>query len=150
MKKIFLSGDHAGFKMKEKIRDWTKLKGFEILDFGPFAYDEKDDYPDFVIPMSRALVKDRTIRGIIIAGSGEGEAIVANKIKGIRAMVYHGKNLRIVKTAREHNNANVLCLGSRFVGENEMKKAIMIFLKTKFDGGRHERRLKKFERLGGR
>ena len=145
--KIFLSGDHAGFEAKNEIRDWLRKKGFEIRDFGPYVYNKDDDYPDFVVPMVRAMKKNKDARGIIIAGSGEGEAIAANRFKGIRAVVYHGKNLGIVKTTREHNDANVLCLGSRFVKQDEMKKAIDVFLKTKFKAGRHKRRLEKIDKL---
>lgn len=150
MKKvIYLSSDHAGFKIKEKIKDFLGKKEFEIRDFGSYVYDEKDDYPDFVIPMAKAVKKKKgKIAGIIFAGSGEGEAIAANKLKGIRASVYHGKNLKIIKATREHNDANILCIGARFVSENEAKKAVEIFLKTKFLGGKHGRRIKKFERLG--
>ena len=147
MKKVYLSGDHAGFYLKEKLRDFLRKKGFEIRDFGPYAYDKNDDYPDFVIPMAKAVKKDKVF-GLVIAGSGEGEAIAINKLKGIRAPVYHGKNLKIIKTTREHNDANILCIGARFVSEKESKKAVEIFLRTKFAKGRHERRLKKFEGLG--
>lgn len=144
---IYLSGDHAGFRLKEKARDFLKKKGFEIRDFGPYSYNEGDDYPDFVIPMAKA-VKKNNVMGIVFAGSGEGEAIAVNKLKGIRASVYHGKNLKVVKVTREHNDANILCIGARFVSEGEAKKAVEIFLKTKFLGGKHKRRIKKFERLG--
>jgi ribose 5-phosphate isomerase B len=155
--KIFLSGDHAGFEAKNEIRDWLRKKGFEIRDFGPYVYNKNDDYPDFVVPMVKTM-KDKNSKvirtpklghpkGIIIAGSGEGEAIAANRFNGIRAAVYHGKNLEIVKTTREHNDANILCLGSRFVKQDEMKKAIDVFLKTKFKAGRHKRRLGKIERI---
>jgi len=147
MKKVYLSGDHAGFYLKEKLRDFLRKKGFEIRDFGPYAYDKNDDYPDFVIPMAKAVKKDKVF-GLVIAGSGEGEAIAINKLKGIRAPVYHGKNLKIIKTTREHNDANILCIGARFVSEKESKKAVEIFLRTKFAKGRHERRLRKFESLG--
>jgi len=148
-KQIFISGDHAGFELKQKIKSWLAGKGFEIKDFGPLTYDKNDDYPDFVIPMAKAMIKNKNkdSRGIIIAGSGEGESIAVNKFRGIRAAIYHGKNLNIVKTTREHNDSNVLSLGSRFVKFEEMKKAIDLFLKTKFAGGRHKRRLEKIEKM---
>ena len=150
MKTIHLSGDHAGFKLKEKLKKFLEKKGFTVKDFGPREYNENDDYPDFVIPMARAMIKKKNTVGIIIAGSGEGEAIAVNKIKGIRAALYHGGNPKIVKTTREHNDSNILSLGSRFVKENEAKKAIDIFLKTKFTGGRHRRRLGKYRKLGSK
>ena len=146
-KVIYLSGDHAGFKLKEKIKKFLEKKNFVIEDFGPLAYNKKDDYPDFVIPMARAVKKNKNF-GIIFAGSGEGEAIAVNKLKDVRASVYHGKNLKILKATREDNDANILCIGARFVSESEAKKAIQIFLKTKFSDGRHTKRLKKFEKLG--
>lgn len=149
MKKIYLSGDHAGFKLKEKIKKFLEKKGFKVKDFGPLIYNKKDDYPDFVIPMARAVVKDK-VRGLIIAGSGQGENIAVNKIKGIRCALYHGGSTKIVTTARVHDNANVLAFGSRFATENEAKKAINVFLNTKFEGGRHARRLRKFGGLGGK
>ena len=150
MKKIYLSGDHAGFKIKENLKQWFEKKGFEVNDLGPHFKKDGDDYPDYVIPMAKAMLKDRSreVKGIIIAGSGMGEAIAINKLKGIRAAVYHGKNLKIVKTTREHNDSNVLCMGARFVKEAEMKKAIKAFLETPFGKGRHKRRLSKFEKLG--
>lgn len=145
-KKIYLSGDHAGFKLKEKIKQYLQEKGYTIKDFGPFKYNPKDDYPDFVIPMSKKVSKDK-VKGIIIAGSGQGEAIASNKIKNIKAGLYHGGSQRIVKTGREHDDINILCFGSRFVNEQEAKKAINIFLKTKFQGGRHKRRLNKIKKI---
>lgn len=148
MKKLYVSGDHAGFELKEKLKDFLERKGFEINDFGPLIYNKDDDYPDFVIPMARAVVKNK-IRGLIIAGSGQGENIATNKIRGIRCALYHGGSTKIIQTGRKHDNANVLSLGSRFVTESEAKKAINVFLKTKFEGGRHTRRLNKFGKLGG-
>jgi len=146
IKKIYLSGDHAGFKLKQKLRVWLSKK-YKIEDIGPQEYNKLDDYPDFVIPMARLVAKNPHSPGIIIAGSGQGEAIATNKIKGIKAGLYHGGSNKIVKTGREHDNTNVLCMGSRFVTEKEAKKAINIFLKTKFQKGRHARRLKKIEKI---
>ena len=145
---MYLSGDHAGFKIKDRIKKYLEGKGYAVKDFSPKKYNKNDDYPDFVIPMARAMKKNSNSKGIIIAGSGMGEAIAINKLRGIRAVVYHGKNLKFVKTTREHNDSNVLCMGARFVPLDEMKKAINLFLKTKFAGGRHLRRLKKFEKFG--
>jgi len=149
MKTIYISGDHAGFKLKEKIKAWLK-KDLKVRDFGPKKLNPKDDYPKFVIPMARALIKgkNKDAMGIIVAGSGIGESMAVNKLKGIRAAVYHGKNLSIIRTTREHNDSNVLCMGSRFVKESEMKKAISLFLKTKFEGGRHKKRLNEYKSLG--
>ncbi|MFB6246405.1 MAG: RpiB/LacA/LacB family sugar-phosphate isomerase [Candidatus Pacearchaeota archaeon] len=145
-KKIYLSGDHAGFKLKEKLKDFLEKKGYKVEDYGPYEYNKKDDYPDFVIPMAKEVSKDSGSRGIVIAGSGQGEAIAANKIKGVHAALYHGGSTKIVKTGRAHDKTNVLCIGSRFVTEDEAKRAINVFLNTEFDGGRHARRVNKVRR----
>ncbi len=147
--KIFLAGDHAGFELKEKLKNFLKEK-FIIEDFGPHSFDSQDDYPDFVLPLADKVSKTKNSRGIIIAGSGQGEVIAANKIKGIRAALYYGHDLSLLKLSREHNDSNVLCLGARFLEEKEAKKAINIWLKTKFEGGRHLRRLKKYEKYGSK
>ena len=146
IKKIYLSGDHAGFELKENVKKWL-LEKYEVEDVGPLVYDKNDDYPDFVIPMARKVAKNKNSRGLIIAGSGQGEAIATNKIKGIKAGLYHGGSQKIIKTGREHDNTNILCLGSRFVSESEAKRAVNLFLKTKFQKGRHSRRLKKIEKI---
>ncbi len=148
-KELYISGDHAGFKLKEKLKPWLEGKGFTLKDFGPLKYDKEDDYPDFVIPMARKVVKDN-VRGLIVAGSGQGENIAVNKIKGIKCALYHGGSTKIVKTGREHDDANVLSFGSRFVSESEAKKAITLFLNTKFEKGRHARRMKKVSKIGGK
>jgi len=145
--RLFLAGDHAGFKLKEIIKSYLAKKGFTLSDFGPLEFDNKDDYPDYVIPMAKKLAKTNGARGLIIAGSGQGEAIATNKIKGIRAGIYHGGSNKIVKTGREHDDTNILCIGSRFMSESEAKRAINIFLNTEFQGGRHSRRLKKVSRI---
>ena len=146
IKKLYIGGDHAGFKLKEKLRPWLKLK-YDVEDVGPVKYNKQDDYPDFVIPLARKVTRNENSRGIVIAGSGQGEAIVANKVKGIKAGLYHGGSPKIVNTGRAHDNINILCFGSRFVTEREAKRAIAIFLKTPFEKGRHARRLKKVEKI---
>lgn len=148
--KIYLGGDHAGFELKEKVKSFLKKEKIRFEDLGPLEYNPKDDYPDFVIPLARKVSKEKNSIGIIFAGSGQGEAIATNKIKGIGAAVYYGKNLKIVKLAREHNNANILSIGARFASFRETKKAINIFLKEKFQKGRHQKRLEKVNRLGSK
>jgi ribose 5-phosphate isomerase B len=150
IKKIFLSGDHAGFKIKEKLKSWLENEGYSIEDCGPFKFNSQDDYPDFVIPMAKKVVKNSNYRGIIFAKSGQGEAIAANRIKNVRSTVCHGgKNIKkVLKLSREHNNSNVLSLGTEFLSKSKMKKAIKIWLETNFsEDKRHIRRLKKIERL---
>jgi len=147
MKKIYLAGDHAGFKMKKSLIPFLEKLRYNVEDLGPYRSNENDDYPDFVIPLAKAVAKNKSSRGIILAGTGQGELIAANKIKGIRAALYYGPPLRIIKLSRKHNDSNILSLGSRFISEEEAKKAIKLWLKTKFDGGRHLRRLKKIEKI---
>lgn len=147
MKKIYLSGDHAGFKLKEKLKSFLNKKGYVIKDLGPFEYNSKDDYPDFVIPMAKKVAKDKNSRGIIIAGSGQGEVIAANRIKGARAALFYGGNPNILKLSRAHNDSNILSLGARFLTEKEIKNAISIWLKAPFSNAiRHKRRLRKLEK----
>lgn len=143
--KIHLGSDHAGFELKEKLANFLRELGHETVDHGAATFDEKDDYPDFVIPVAKAVAQDSGSRGIVLGGSGQGEAMAANRVSGGRAAVYYGGPLEIVKLAREHNDANILSLGARFLSEDEAKEAIRLFLETDFSGAeRHVRRLKKF------
>jgi len=144
--KIFLGSDHAGFRLKEKIKAFLTKKKISYEDLGPKTYNKSDDYPDFVIPAAKKVARNKNSRGIILGYSGQGEAIAANKVKGIRAVVYYGKNPRIISLSRQHNDANVLSLGSGFIKEKEALSAINQFLKTRFEGGRHKRRLRKIEK----
>jgi ribose 5-phosphate isomerase B len=141
--KIYIAGDHAGYKFKEKIKDWLSKK-HKVIDLGPFEYDKFDDYPDFTIPLAEKVAKDKKSLGIVIAGSGIGECIAANKVKGIRAVSYHGKSNFYITTSKVHDDANVFCLGSRFMTEKEAKQAISLWIKTPFSKAtRHKRRLGK-------
>ena len=147
--KIYLGADHAGLELKNKLVDFLKEKGYEVEDKGAFKFDPNDDYPDFIEPVADAVSKDPETRGVVIGGSGEGEAIDANRFKGVRATVYYGgspnSGLEIVKLGREHNNANILSLGARLISLDEAKRAVEIFLSTPFSGGRHERRIEKLD-----
>ncbi len=143
---IFLASDHAGFELKEKIKDHLILKGYAIFDCGAFNYNPKDDYPDFIIPCAKKVAKTKNSLGIIFGGSGQGEAIAANKIKGIRAAVLYSLNPKIIKLSKEHNDANILSFGARFLTEKQSIKAISIWLETKFSTDpRHIRRIKKIQ-----
>ena len=139
MKKIFIASDHAGFKLKNSIiLKFTKTK--KIEDLGPKSSDSVD-YPDFAKKLSRKVSSNKGSFGILVCGSGMGMAITANKIKNIRAaLCYSAKN---TKLSRLHNNANIITLGERLINKNKAFKLIEIFLKTKFEGGRHLRRIKK-------
>lgn len=141
---IYIGSDHAGYELKEKLRAYMQTLNIEVIDKGAFSLDHEDDYPDFIIPVAEAVVKDSKSLGIIIGGTGEGEQISANKIDGIRAIEFYGGNLEIVKLGREHNNANILSLGARFITEDEAKNAILLFMNTPFTNDeRHVRRINK-------
>ena len=142
--KIYIGSDHAGYELKEKLKVFIQSLNFEIIDKGAFSLNLNDDYPDFIVPVAESVVLDSLSLGIILGGSGEGEQISANKIDGIRAVEYYGGNLEIVKLGREHNNANILSLGARFLSEDEAKEAVKIFIETPFsEDERHIRRINK-------
>ncbi len=142
-KTILLAADHAGFELKEKLKIFLRAKGYEIEDLGAFALDKGDDYTDYMhMAGMRVGAEPETYVGIILGGSGQGEAMVANRYKNVRAAVYYGGKEETVKLAREHNNANILSLGARFVGEEEAERAVQLFLITPFSGEeRHTRRI---------
>ncbi len=152
--KIYLASDHAGFELKEKIKKYFEDLKYEIKDFGAFQYEPGDDYPDFIFPAMKALDEDLKneieSRGIILGGSGQGEAIIANRFSGIRAVVCDDKeNLETkIKAWREHTNSNVLSFGARFIDEENALKAAKIWLETPFlNEPRHSRRLEKIEKI---
>ncbi len=144
--KIHLATDHAGYETKEQIKNWLIELDYEIIDHGANTLDETDDYPDFITPCAQAVSLDSESMGIIFGGSGQGEAMAANRITGIRAGVFYGSEDSIVTLLREHNNANVLSIGVRFISDIELvKKSINTFLITPFsESERHVRRINKF------
>lgn len=128
---IYLATDHAGFAHKEAVKAWLLREGGTVIDVGATHYDENDDFPDFIRLAAQAVGKDPETRAaIIFGGSGEGEAMVANRITGVRATVYYGGHESIIKLSREHNDANVLSIGARFVTVDETKQAIWEWLQT--------------------
>ena len=139
MKKIYIASDHAGFKLKNNILSkFSKNK--KIIDLGPNS-SISVDYPDYAKKLSKKIASDKSSFGILICGSGMGMAITANKIKNVRAaLCYSNKN---TKLSRLHNNANIITLGERLISKNKAINLIKIFLGTKFEGGRHLRRIKK-------
>ena len=139
-KKICISSDHAGYEIKEFVKEHLIKSKISIIDLGPFL-KKSVDYPDYAKKVSNRVSKRKSDIGILVCGSGTGMAISANKTKGIRAAV--GYNIKSTQLSRQHNNANVLCLGSRLTKRKDIKKIIKIFLNTKFEGGRHKRRVKK-------
>jgi ribose 5-phosphate isomerase B len=145
--KIYIGTDHAGDELKQKLVPFIQLLGYEAVDFGAHEYNENDDYPDFIAPVAKAVSEDASARGIILGGSGQGEAMTANRFPNVRAAVYYGGTLDIVRLSREHNDANILSLGARFLSEEEAKGAVELWLSTAFPGGeRHERRIEKIEK----
>jgi ribose 5-phosphate isomerase B len=143
--KIHLATDHAGFELKEKIKKYLQENGYEITDHGAWKYDSKDDYPDFIFPAAFAVANDPDSFGIIMGGSGQGEAMAANRIKGVRAVVYYGGNDEIINLSRIHNNANILSLGARFIESSTVCETIERWLKGTFESGRHENRIQKLD-----
>ena len=143
--KIHLATDHAGLDLKNTIKEFLLGKGYDVTDHGAHEYDALDDYPDFIFPCARAVAADSSSRGIILGGSGQGEAMAANRIKGVRAAVFYNGPEEIIKLSREHNNANILSLGARFMSEKEIYKIIELWLEEPFEGGRHERRIAKLD-----
>ena len=144
--KIALATDHAGFDLKEKIKEQLLNQEYEVRDFGALSYDALDDYPDFIIPAAEFISKNSDYMGIILGGSGQGEAMAANRVKGIRAAVYYNGPKEIVELSRVHNNSNILSLGARFLTFDEAMETINLWLSTKFEGDRHQRRIEKLDR----
>ena len=146
-KRIYLATDHAGFHMKEEIKSFLKVEfeDFDIVDCGAYALDSSDDYPDFISKAAKAVSKSKGVDfAIIFGGSGQGEAICANKFRYVRAAVINSENKDLVTLAREHNNANILSFGARFVSLEFAKEAVKMFLNTNFDmQSRHKRRIDK-------
>ena len=143
--KIHLATDHAGLELKGKIKLHLTELGHEVIDHGAHEYDALDDYPDFIFPCAKAVAQDDQSRGIILGGSGQGEAMAANRIKGIRAAVYYNGPEEIIGLSRQHNNANILSLGARFMSEKEIYRIIEIWFDTDFEAGRHQKRINKLD-----
>jgi len=138
--KLCIASDHAGYALKEKIKEFLINKDISVTDLGPFSIDSVD-YPDYAKKVAKRVVLKKSDLGILICGSGTGMAITANKFKGIRAAQCYNKSSTIL--SRQHNNANVICLGARILKKNEASKLIFYFLNTKFKSGRHQKRINK-------
>ncbi|MBI5912869.1 RpiB/LacA/LacB family sugar-phosphate isomerase [Candidatus Azambacteria bacterium] len=155
---IYLGADHAGFALKQKIKEFLEHAGYTVADMGAYTNNDGDDYPDFITAAADAVandcIKGIDSRGIIFGGSGQGEAMAANRIDGVRAAVFYGPStslgagsgpLEIIKLSREHNDANMLSIGARFVSEQEALDAVKLWLDTPFSNEeRHKRRIMKF------
>lgn len=160
--KIFLATDHAGLELKTMLIDFIKSLGHEPIDKGAFSFDINDDYPDFISEAAAEVSKDPQSRAVIIGGSGQGEAMVANRFSGVRAAVFYTPALakiavdaegrmstdpyEIIRLTRSHNDANILSVSGRFLSEEEMKEAVKIFIETPFSNvERHQRRIDKID-----
>ncbi len=140
MKKISLSSDHAGFKLKESIKKFLIKKKIRVIDLGP-KNNKSVDYPDYAKRVARNVSSKKSNIGILVCGSGTGMAMSANKFKKIRAAVCYNK--ASTRLSRQHNNANIMALGARLTKKSDVMKLVNIFLNTKFEGGRHFRRVNK-------
>ncbi|SNR83567.1 ribose 5-phosphate isomerase B [Desulfurobacterium atlanticum] len=142
--KIALASDHGGYRLKETIKKFLEEENIEYIDFGTNS-EESVDYPDFALKAAESIVKEETDRGIFICGTGIGISIAANKVPGIRAALCY--NIFAAEMSRRHNNANVLALGGRVIGDELAKAIVKKWLETPFDGGRHERRINKISEI---
>ena len=143
---IYIASDHAGFELKEDLKVFLVGLGYTIEDFGNIRLEPEDDYPDFIRQAAEAVSKNPKARGIVLGGSGVGEAIVANRYRHVRAVAWYGKNDKVLTLSREHNDANMLSIGARFVTPEEAKRGVKLWLDAKFSGDfRHERRIDKID-----
>ncbi len=136
--KVAVAADHAGYRLKTVVAEWLEENGHEVLDLGTDS-EESVDYPPFCAAAARAVVKGDADRGIVIGGSGQGEAIAANKVRGARAALCH--NEWTARLARQHNDANVLSMGARLLADAYALVLVEVFLSTDFEGGRHQNRI---------
>lgn len=156
IRKIYIGSDHAGFEMKQELIAFLESKNYEVLDQGAYEFDEQDDYPDYIYPVAQQVSIDPESVGIVLGGSGQGEAICANRVPGIRAALFNGQYEPIdgrevpneIVLSRQHNDSNVLSLGARFLSMAEAKEAVELWLETEFSGDeRHVRRIQKLDQF---
>lgn len=148
--KIIIGADHAGFELKQALIPFLKKLGHVVDDKGAHELTPDDDYPEFIVPVAQEISMDLLgkSKGIIIGGSGQGEAIAANRFPGVRAIVYYGGNEEIIKLSREHNDANILSFGARFISIEDAKKAVELWLATPFSQDeRHMRRIEEMDSI---
>lgn len=162
--KVAITTDHAGYEALKELKLYLESLGHECVDFGPTSFDAEDDYPLFIFPAAQAVASGECERAVIMGGSGQGEAIVANRVPGVRCALFYGPVVakvaidadgtmsddpyEIVKLSRTHNDANVLSLSGRFLTVDEMKEAIRIWFETPFSGAeRHSRRIQEMDDL---
>ena len=135
--KIYIATDHAGFELKNRLKEFLQSNNYDVEDYGALVFNSLDDYPDFILPAAKKVSENKNSKGIILGGSGQGEAMAANRIKGVRAIVYYGGPKEIVKLSRMHNNANIIALGARSIDFQCANKCVDAFLTTEFEGERH-------------
>ncbi|HEX8965220.1 MAG TPA: RpiB/LacA/LacB family sugar-phosphate isomerase [Patescibacteria group bacterium] len=162
--KVYLGTDHAGFELKEKVKKYLTENGYTVEDCGAFSFDKNDDYPDFISKVGEAISKTPTDRGIVFGGSGQAEAMLANKYKNVRAALFYAPRIpphaidangntsqdpfEMLRLTREHNDSNILSIGARLLTEQEALKAISLWLTTPFPGdSRHVRRIEKMAQI---
>ena len=163
--KVYLASDHVGFELKKKLKDFLEKEGFKVDDCGAYEFDKDDDYPDFISKAAEAVSQDpENSRGIIFGGSGQAEMMVANKFKGVRCALFYAATppvraaditgrmstdpYEMIRLTREHNNANMLSIGVRFVTDEEALKIVLLWLKQPFPGDeRHVRRIEKIKKI---
>ena len=143
--RVALGADHRGFGLKEGLKRWLAARGHKVIDFGP-ANANRVDYPDYAFKVADAVARHQADRGILICSTGIGMSMAANKVRGVRAAL--ADSSRLARLSREHNDANVLCLGADFVSTAEARRIVGVWLKTEFAGGRHARRVRKLGRVG--
>ncbi len=145
--KIYIGSDHAGFQMKGELISFLSEQGFQLYDCGPEEYNHGDDYPDYIPNVAEQVSNDTRAMGIIIGFTGQGEAMVANRFPHVRCAVYYGGSKHVLTLSRQHNDANVLSIGSNFVTTQEAKEAVLLWIRTEFSGDeRHVRRIQKIEK----
>jgi len=162
--KVYLATDHAGFELKNQVSEFLKKEGYEVGDCGPDSYDKDDDYPDFISKAAKKVSENPQDFGIVFGGSGQGEAIVANKFKNVRCALFYGPIIppiatditgkesddpyEMLRLTREHNNSNMLSIGVRFMAPEDAMNAIKLFLTSNYSGeDRHARRIEKIKKL---
>jgi len=162
--KLALTTDHAGYAALQNLQAWLQSVGHEVVNYGPQDFDEQDDYPDFMFPAAQAVARGDCEAGIILGGSGQGEAMAANRARGVRCTLFYGPvtpkaaidaeghtsvdPYEILRLSRQHNHANVLSLAARFLTFEEMQQAIQIWLETPWsDEERHTRRVRKLDEI---
>jgi ribose 5-phosphate isomerase B len=146
---IHLATDHAGFGHKNYLKEWLESEGYQVIDHGAYHEEGSDDFPDYIAKAAERVSKDAAhAKAIVFGGSGQGEAMLANRFPGVRATVFYGGNKDIITLSRNHNDANILSIGARFVEKDELKSIVTLWLEaTFFSDEKYERRNQKIERL---